>query len=296
MSARKSLTKKGISTEMVIFLVIMLITLIVFFALFANWRSATDYAAKKEQCKKSFLMHTITNAIGTPTDVDCPTNYFTLSYNPDTDSGRGMIKRDIANLWLDSCDVFDYGKHELSTAQNTYCAVYAVVDFKNKGKTVPGMYDYLLNMNVPGTGQKYVNKCAAYETDSDKIAAEFERLKKINPIADTIDTSKKYAVIFVYSKKNNFVANLKNYLGGGWKAAGIGGAIVSTVTAGLIIGSGGTLALPIGAATGLVAAYEIATGGESQGYSVFLIREYSNDTMKDIGCDEFPVVQGYKPK
>jgi hypothetical protein len=285
------------SRDMIIFLVIMAVTLVIVLAIFTPWKKATDYGAKKEMCRNSFLMHTLTTAIGTPTDIECQTNFFTLSYDAGTDKGREMIKREIADLWLDACDVFDYGKHALSTKQSTFCAVYAVVDFEKKGKEVPGMYDYLLNTNAPGTGQKYVSSCAAYETDPGKIIAEFEKLKNVNPISDTIDTSKKYAVIFVYSNKNDIITNFKNYFGGGWKASGIGGAVVSTVTAGLIIGTGGTFALAIGATTGAVAAYEIATGGKpSQGYSLFLIREYTDETMKELGCDEFPVVQGYRPQ
>ncbi len=301
--AQKSITKKGLSHEAVaafILVAFLIILLIIFITKSSN---TAGYLAKKEECKKSFLMHATTAAVGIPIDLKCQTNYFILNYDPGTETGKEMIKRELADLWLDACDVFENGKYELFKQEGTYCAVYAVVNFEKEGK-VPGMYEYLLKTNAPGTNEKYVERCAVYKTDTDNLLKEFEARKKTLPpdkqVADEIDTSKDYAIIFVYTKEKDWFSNMKDYFGGGWSSTaklGAGGAVLTYATAALIIGSGGTVALAIGAAGGLFAAYEVATSGEKpQWISSFLIKEYDKKTLEDLGCKEFPVVQQYRPK
>lgn len=293
MSARKSITKKGLAKSFILYIIIGLIIAVTIIMLMSKWKASTDYLVQKEECKKSVYQHAISNIAGIPTELKCQTNYFTLAYDPETEKGQEMIKKQIADLWLDSCDVFGRGELNLFSGENTFCAIYAVIDFEKQGIEFSGMSDFLIDKKVPGTNKKYIEACHALDQTID-----YEKLREESAI-DPIDTSKKYAVVFVYTKEESMIKQIITGLGGRLKAAGtgvLGGAAVGIVVfAATPIGWAGATFLGIG--TAAVATYTALTGGSPPVWlASFLIKEYDSEVLDELGCKEFPVVQQYRPK
>lgn len=319
MSARKSLTRKGISRSMVIFLVIMLITIIIVFALFTKWSKATDYMAKKEMCKNSVYLNAISKMGGKEyfrlsPDIKCQTNFLTLNYNPNTPVGETAIKITIADLMADTWEVFGEGKLDLFRGPEIYCVVYSVIEFdeKYKDKEVTGLTEFLMTQKKPNTAITYMDYLhARSESDSLNLLEKIKSQKQINLEGQKIELSKKYATIFMYAKGRNYVkemtetvSNMASSKGNiiliaGGAALFTSGLVLDATIIGLPLGAAlhsvGATMVTIGTAWTMLETY-IKTDEEVEWASFVVFREYNKEELDKLNCTNFPVVQGYRPQ
>jgi hypothetical protein len=282
--------------------------MLVFF--YIKVRIGTSQIIEDTECKTSieqhaFLLRTTKETI--VPEIYCPTRYYTLSGSDET-----QTKSELAEAMKACWGTWGRGKLNLFKEEGYYCHMCSVITFKENDKSIPGFSEYLINNPIkPGSDLNYIDYLAGYA--SEKASQEFADQYRNLRATDTIDTSKTYAVMFLYAKGNKFIKSLLEGFGsatgstttaaGGAVLGGVSGAAVGgLIGAGLItvgvISTGGTLAVVMAVVkvAGIIGGSALIGGvgggalgatqaDELEWFAVTTLQEYTAESLKQIGCE-----------
>jgi len=279
-------------------LVLLVLVVVIMLTFTKSWANVTNLLIEKNNCKQSVLAASIDiKGVQFQNKIDCPTKY-TLITEKDPEKIKAQIAKSLAYHW----DNFGQGKLNIFKKEGKYCVVNEVFDFKEKNKQITGMTRYLFENNVPGTNIRYVDFIAGRSTqmtnylDDQSIAVKFNQ----NFDKQSIDTNKKYAIIFSQTVAKDWFSNLKDNAGGAGKASifagvlgvGAGGAVVGGIC---LLVSGGVCVVPMllygAVAGGFVGVATFLSGEDPQYVSAIRLIEYDDYSLTTLGCEYLPVEQ-----
>jgi len=173
----------------------------------------TVYVGYKEKmsiqsCKASISAHSLvaTNSRGGIfTDIKCPTSEITIK---DLKKTNEIIAEDMHRCWY----IWNQGKGQYFKGDGIFCHICSVYQFGDKKKEVTGLIRYLATNDVKVTyagevpGIKYIDYFQGYSTPNTKRIAD-NVPKEISNL-DTINTSEKYATIFVYASGKDAITKM----------------------------------------------------------------------------------------
>ena len=260
-------------------------------------------AADENFCKISVYQHASAKAgpFDFSQNIECPARKVIIN-NKKEAQARFEIAEELRKCW----DNFGQGKLDLFDQEGTFCAVCSTIDFTKKG-TLGSLSDYLVKTEIPPPNPKRLSYMDFITGSQSPTFINYYddplKFNKDDPhLENEIDTSQRYAVLFVYAKGLYWVNQVKQGLGGNVKASLIGGGIVGGVagsaagfTAAILIGSnpvGWAVGALFAVGTGIYTAYQIFTAGEKPEFmAVTFLKPYTNTEFKDLGCQYLPIDQ-----
>lgn len=302
---KKVAASKPLETLVVIVLFLLVFGAIMF--VIRVWYLGIDELTPKQICRQSVELAALSNSAGidASADINCPTQYVEIK-------GRNQdsIKRKLANNMADCWWQFWEGEKELfSATPKTYCVICSVTEFEDKDETIIGFSKYLMETDVPGKNIRYADYFNGFKTSKAKeIVGEIDTETLGRLENERLETSKDYAVLFVYAKgKDEIAKRVKHYFmetpegKAGAIAGGIAGVTggVATVTAiSFFVSNPGGWILGAGAIGGAVAfllgeevLYRLSSDNAPEWMSFVVFREYVPGVLQDLGCAELPAKQ-----
>jgi hypothetical protein len=256
-------------------------------------------------CKSSIEAHSIvatTTAGEIFTDIKCPTSEITIKNLKTT---KKTIAEDMHRCWY----IWGQGDGRYFKGDGTFCHVCSIYKFGDKGQTVNGFMQYLheepIQMKYPTDtrGITYAQYLAGYKSKNaeQKIDTNVGELSK----TDIINTSNRYATIFVYASGKDAIQKLmegggRTVLGtigmfgvlGGGLATGVGvsgalgiGTFIVSNPAGWIVG--GTIILGAGVAE----IWQALKIKEPEWVAFIAFVPYNETALNDLSCEKFLVNQ-----
>ena len=275
--------KKGVTKTLMFMIIIIASLLIILFLWHPIFKFIINMLLPAQTCKMSVWSNTAFNVQGIEfvKNINCPTQYKTL------EGDEEKLKKQIADeMWM-CWDNFGQGKYELFDAKTEkFCVVCSVIEFEDKNEKIEDFVDYLINAPFKGKDYKtYYEAFTGYATQPEKIEETPENFN------DAIDTSKKYAISFVYAKQD-YWSRLER--AGVWGTVGL---TVGLAAGGILLVSGyGTIAgVAILAATlGTAGAIGGAASGGANADWQAGITILPFEDMKDLDCTYIPSTQNQK--
>jgi hypothetical protein len=211
--------RKGVFSH--IQLAILALVAIIIFSLFL-YKAYVNISEKMgvQSCKNSIAAHSLV-ATGSFseifTDIKCPTREITIK-NPN--KAYEIIAEDMHRCWY----IWDQGEGQYFKGDGNFCHICSVYQFGDKGQEVKGLINYLANNDVKVKyvgevpGIKYIDYFQGYSSPNAdrKVDADIQGLTDI----DVIDTSQRYATIFVYASGKDAIDKM---LEGGKRATAVTG-------------------------------------------------------------------------
>ncbi len=299
-------TKRFILVSIIV-LCLFLIFILVFFDQLKHFGI---YETHKEICKREVEINAIAKTM--QPRINCPPLEVTITSAPDTIS----TKHQIAELMKDARDVYDIAWSEkdlFSEDSGVFCALYAIVDFYQKGKYVRNFEKYLR-----ATPYSFNNE----ESYMDYFTGDFTYSASYSTDS-LLSTDYKYAVVFMYIKEYGVVDEITQELGRmvlgenyGLKKPGsgvtgkvvaiVGGGVIAGATAavgGAVLGLGGLTIATLGAGGTLFGSAGVGTeilkydGKANIKSANILLVPYEDETsLQKIKCEYFPVPLGTRPQ
>ncbi len=260
-------------------------------------------------------------------DIYCPTKYLTLDGRPDE------LKRQIAELMRKEWTMWYQGKENLfgKDAENVFCHIYAVIDFKKKNFMIQDFQEYIVETKMPPPNEDtfYADYFSGHETpeagnlfNKAKAGLHIQQIDTngnsqnitINYQGQEIDTSKRYAIMFYYNKDHDkieeFMKDTGTVVAGGAAGATVGGTVFGVIggTVGAILcaptlagaaacaAGGAKIGAAMGAVVGGFVAVKIAQKDDPEWLSFILLREYESDDLAKMGCEIAPAIQKKRDK
>jgi hypothetical protein len=280
--------------------VIIVITLILLIVFVMKIVQSANSITEDSGCKNNILLHVAsqkTTGGDVATDITCPTKYYTIKTNSEDE-----VKRALAESMKTCWGTWGKGELQLFSRDDFYCTVCSVTEFENKNMKINDLPQYLTTEKGINSEQTYAQYLKFYTTqnpDEDYL----EQLSQPGSGIE-IDTSKKYAAVFVYAKGGDNIRYLMAQLTpettvGGAAAGGALGvatayvAGVGLTSLGVLSGPPGWMTLAIAGGIGMAggAAYTFVAGNNPEYVSIPLLIEYNEDSLARIGCKEFAVQQ-----
>jgi len=279
-------------------LAILAIVALVIFSLFL-YKSYIDMRERLaiQDCKNSIMAHSIllTGTSGSiAPDIKCPTREVTIK-DKDLKNAKNIIAEDMHRCWYE----WNRGDGRYFQGDGVFCHICSIYTFNDKNQKIEGFMNYLstspIKVKYPGdtAGLAYMDYFQGYTTPKSAEIAN----QKIQDVSktDIIDTSQKYASIFVYASGKDAIYKA---LEGGNRGtllaiggiAGVGGAVAAVA---LVSNPAGWVVLGVGVAfAGGYLVYEALTGGDSPEWISYIsFRPYNTDELKALGCEKLDVNQ-----
>src|SRR3989338_5418305 len=261
------MNKKAIHRMIIVGFIIVIIEGILYLTFFNPWKKGTVREIHKQECKDSVRLSSLTQVKQyqfRPGIIECPIWEETIKGNPDSKKQSDRMKREIAQLMAEGWDVFGRGKLNLFESSGVYCSVYSIIDFEQKDKKIDDVGRYLARTPVPLEGVDYLTFFTNDATQrSDAYLASAKNI--------VVDTSKRYAVVFVYIRQlgtiDEYTSKLGQLVSGGQQS---GEQFVGTIAAGTMSAAGvGGIILFLGGGWTIATAGAIVAGGFVAYTSVF---------------------------
>jgi hypothetical protein len=272
-------------------------------------------------CKSSIEAHNFVNtasASGIFTDIKCPTSEITIKK---LRTAKQTIADDMHRCWY----IWNKGEGQYFKGEGVFCHVCSIYQFGDKGQEVSGFMNYLATQPIrpmyPGednSGISYQDYFNGYTTPNSAQKVANSQIADLSKV-DIIDTSQKYATIFVYaSGKSNIEKVLEGNrasvaaTGGIMMLAGtaavggsitgisvsLGAAIEAGIAAGVatswnpvgwvILGVTGVVATIVG---GIAVYNAIFNDIEPEWVSFIAFRPYNEESLNSLSCQKFVVNQ-----
>ena len=272
--------------EFLVGLIILLVVALVILMFFNKTQAMSEAQKTVGICKNSIEVNAIGHVSGMDIldEIKCPTEYKTVK-TENNDEIKKTLAHDMTSCWYKMGE----GQYEIfpaSTLHKTqYCVICSVTEFDNK-QTVTGFLDYMAKNPAPllytaGKAMSYADYLQGYSTDS-IMKLEYEQETE-----DSIDTSHKYATIFMYTKKG-YISKELGTVGGA-----VGGLTIGLVGGAFIIG-GWTAPIGIailGAAAGAGGGYALGSEKTADWDSGVLLVQYDTENLEKLGCEVLPAKQ-----
>ena len=289
-------------------LILLVVIIVIMWPLFNKTKDVAESEAHKAQCSESVRVNSAAHIKGISinflkTQINCPTVYKTLEGDSTT------LKSEIANQMADTWSVYGMGKLDLFDGTDTYCAIYSVLDFKDKKQKITDFGDFLKTNYVPGKKETYISFLSQFS--SLESADLTQDMLKNSQIQASIDASKSYAVIFFYSKNDEMIKHITaaaSTTPGKIAMSSTAMAVfgVATVVVGIFTGGvGGVVMGIVGtslAAGGSSIAYAsapaalLASENTNKWLAFTVLKEYNAEELNKLNCTTLPVYQGNRPK
>ena len=302
---KSEIEMKTLVTAIIIMIIIVLLMYVIF-KLYADAKLNLEV----KQCRNSIMAHDFlsTSTLRTVfTDIKCPTRHITFSTfgaNKD-DEIKNVIAADMQRCWYE----WGSGKGEYFSGDGTFCHICAIYDFKEKDRKIQGFMRYLTSEKIHPrySGETSGLTYYQYFLPTYKNAPPQELVNQMKQVgladADSIDTSQKYATIFVYSSNKEAIQKI---LEGGMRPAVFagGGLMLNLGTAGTVGGIGTIILLgsnPVGwfittagavsIAAGTVATYFATDVRAPKTVNLITFKPYTKDEIEGIPCQRLEVNQ-----
>ncbi|MGV8141388.1 MAG: hypothetical protein ACP5NW_03025 [Candidatus Woesearchaeota archaeon] len=293
---RMNKNRKGFFSH--IQMAVLAVVVIIIFSLFLH----KVYVNMKDRmsvnsCKSSIEAHSIvasTTGGDIYTDIKCPTNEITIKH---LKTAKPIIAEDMHRCWY----VWGQGDGRYFEGDGTFCHVCSIYTFGDKGKTVEGLMQYLHEERMPAKypsdikGITYAQYLAGYTSGdvAQRLDTDINELSK----TDTINTSKRYATLFVYASGKDSIQKIMESggrstvgaigmfgtLGGG--TAILVGTFIASNPVGWIVGGA------IAAGAGVAAIWQALKIKEPEWMAFIIFTPYDEAALNDIGCQKFAVNQ-----
>jgi hypothetical protein len=300
--------KQGAILAFIIVAIALVITLIKFDDIKYSFLESNQ----REFCRREVDINAISTSL--QSRISCPVLAVTIK----TDPNSKETKKRVANLMADARYVYDaaWQNSELFGAQNgVFCAVYGVIDFKQKNKYVEDFDQYLIE-TPSSLGEKNGQSYMDYLTNSKSSLA----MSEAQGHPTLLSTNERYAVLFQYTKDYGFIDTVTNKVGtlieGSPDMSGVGttGKLATAIGGGVVIGVVGTIGLiyigiPLGVVSALgvfglgslgsaTAIFASTYAGEDPKITaaILLVNYTTQDSLKAYGCEIFPVSMGTRPQ
>jgi len=295
-------------------LAILAVVIILVFGLFV-FKAYTNFRDKMsvQSCKNSIEAHTAVATLSAKemfTDIKCPTSEITIK---DNKKAKEILAEDMHRCWY----IWGQGQGEYFKGAGSFCQVCGIYQFGDKGQEIDGFMKYLetqpIQVKYSGDiqGISYQDYLQGYSTPNS--AAKVGNKMQDFSDGDFLNTSQKYATIFVYASGKDYIDKVLE--GGGRTALGATGlGAVILGTAGGIYGVnalGATIMTalttvetvnfwnPVGwiaggvtlVSAGVYAVYKATHPGEPEWISFVAFRPYDNETLNSLGCEKLYVNQ-----
>ncbi len=295
MRSRQSFFRLRLGSLSVVFLlslILVLFGLVLYLAFLHKTSQVVDAWSDISQCRQSNELQCAEHVVMSDAyqESQCPTLYVPIT-SGDHEQIQAQLSNEMARCWYKmmegSCELFD--TRLMQTEYN--CVVCSVAEFSSdvKGEQIDHFLTYLSTHNVPaalrfdGTYTEYITGRSSDRAFASELQAQTQ---------DTIRTDVPYASIFVYAKKGQLSKLwLSTGLGSLGLIAGSALLLVPDVTVtkaaaiGLISGS-------IGAGTG----YAMGSEDSSQWDSAVVLYPYTEESLKQLGCEVLPADQVYRER
>jgi hypothetical protein len=263
-------------------LVLILVVLIFLGYFYAKIEGVRRAKEDVELCRKTVDLSALSHVKGFNLidTLDCPAVEVTIK-----DGNEDTIKKKVASEMADCWYKFGEGDKELFDrlwiSSDTFCAVCSYVEFEGsaKDKQVTGFIEYL---NTHKVKTMYGRK-SYIEFLNTMTPADIEKSYG----QGTIDTSKDYDVIFVYTKGAMF-DKVTGALTGG--AIGAGGTVIITGLLAApepIITKAAVVVALAGAAVGAYA----GDSASSQWGAMTILTPHEEGTFDKLECEKLPIAQ-----
>lgn len=298
--------------------IIILVIIYLLYTFFMDVRDLTSI----QTCRNSVQAQNLlirTTKFDVFTDIKCPTRQIKLDAS-DGAKVKDTIAEDMHRCW------YEWGGREnltLFKGDGIFCHVCAIYSFKQPNAQVQGFSTYLASQNIPprfpGDDPRlsYVDYFNGYAMPTsqallDKLPSTMPQY--LNP-NDYLNTSNKYATMFVYVSSKNSLQKFFEGKGASFVTAGgltflAGSAAVATgtiatgyalVTTGTVVGAG-ALTIPVAGwivggaillGTGALTVYLVyeAKTSEAPHWPFIIFMPYTSDNINNIGCEKLDVMQ-----
>lgn len=293
--------KKGLVTDMqlaIIAIVSLLVISIFAYNAYVKFRDNLSV----QSCKNSIEAHSLI-AKGSFseifTDIKCPTKEINIK---NLKIANEIIAEDMHRCWY----IWNKGEGQYFKGEGNYCHVCSIYSFNDKGQKVYGLMQYLatktIKVKYPGdkVGVSYQNYFQVYATNdaTEKITnTNIQQLAEI----DQLDTSQKYATIFVYASGKDAAqvaleGGVRSTVGTVGLFGVVGGslAVGTGITTAIFIGSnpiGWIVGGVAGVTLGTTALIESLTVKDPEWVSYIAFRPYNAEELKTLQCNQMVVNQ-----
>lgn len=274
----------------------ILAIVIILFIAFLIWRFFDNAKEKLEiqDCRNSIGAHALLAKVSQReifTDIKCQTRELNIDAKNHENAKRVMAE-DMRRCWYE----WQKGNAQLFEGEGIFCHVCGVYSFKQKDQKIERFATFLLTENIkirsvyPEDTQKmtYMQYFQGFTTEQ---IDEIEKFPKNGTFADSaiIDTSKKYATIFVYASGKD---EIEEYLEGGGRSTALVAGGVSVALGATAIGAAFIVSNPVGwvvggvlaVTAGVIAIYNALTPEEPQWMSIVQFMEYNSTEINELGC------------
>ncbi|MBW2987068.1 hypothetical protein KY336_00830 [Candidatus Woesearchaeota archaeon] len=199
----------GMSLSIIVVLILVVFALLIFFTLGEKSAEAGEKIIADTKCLASVELASRSEKVWLGDLIDCPTTYLSIGKEEDANY---IISEALASCW----HRFGQGKKKLfehhpdtfgSQDKAAYCNVCYVFEFKKDVPSLTGLGTYLAKEKV---SKKFIQAADVTYFEFLQGAHIDEDVKSVyanNILAGTtIDTSKPYAAVFVYTKDPSFFA------------------------------------------------------------------------------------------
>ncbi|MEM4637540.1 MAG: hypothetical protein QXK76_00770 [Candidatus Woesearchaeota archaeon] len=289
------LNKKGVSSMLVLSLLALIIILIVTVIVYKFFNTAKE-KLEIQDCRNSVAAHAFlakTSQRELFTDIKCKTREIHIDAK-NHKKAKKIIAEDMRRCWYE----WQKGNAQLFKGEGIFCHVCSVYDFKQKDEKIEKFQTFLMTETIdlrsvyPEDTQK-MPYSQYFQGFSTKEVNEIEDIPNKIEFDDTIiiDSSKKYATIFIYASGKD---EMQKFMEGGARTgifvAGVGAGGIGALL--LAAGPPGWVAdaiLLIG--IGVTAVIQSLTFEQPQWMSFIQFMEYNASLIKDLGCQYIEVNQ-----
>jgi hypothetical protein len=278
-----------------------------------------------QSCKTSIQAHDFVSratARDIITDIKCPTNEVTIR---NLKTANAVIAEDMHRCWY----IWGQGHGQYFQGDGTFCQVCSIYQFGDKRKTVNGFMEYLqtqpIKMKYPGDiqGISYQDYFQGYSTPNSASKVKNNQIQSISD-SDFLNTSQKYATIFVYASGKDSIekalegggritlgsaglgAALLGVAGGAYGVSALGAAITATAASATAVAAGTatTVAVvnfwnPVGwivgaglvIGAGVFAVYKATHPVDPEWVSFMAFRPYTVESLQNLSCEKLAVNQ-----
>lgn len=285
--------KQSQAQNIILVFVLMVILIVIFTLIIFKIKGGYSTLADKGVCKTSIMMNDqgslldryilVGGELVPELKLNCPTQMVEIN-----SKNQEEAKYQLAKELYSVCDEFNSGDLNLfGKKEGVFCIIRKKVSFGQKEMKITGFPDYLTTQQSGNGKGTYAQFCSPKmtETVTDLYPQMTEEDKKLLN-SQIIDTSKDYAIIFVYAQGEDSIKRTFNTFIG---QSNMHNTIYLLVGASIV--TGGWIMVGFGAAAAIAAIVNNRIVQDPQQASFFLIREYNAEQLKELGCTELPAKQ-----
>jgi len=259
---------RGAAINFTVLLVLAVLVIIIFSPFIVKFFVQVQAETPKDVCKASVLAAVAAKGIAKVTKLDFESSLrcYTQDVQISDDDEAGM-KRQLAKEVTDCFDQFLQGKKELFSDDGVFCHICAIASFEKQGQTVSGFRQYLQETPMPRTSGTYFDFLTGYQTRGAKDVGVDAR---VSTSPDVLDTSKKYAPVFIYARGRD---KIQAFATNPWVVG-----VASVIGWGLFGGPQGA-----GIVLGLAS---LIDDPATEWVAVTQFIEYNSEQLKALGCEK----------